>query len=68
MTEDPQVLQAIRTLQTFLQPRMESIPEHNSGLVPKGFPEPPSPPPPAYDEHHSPVGPRRSIEKIRIEI
>lgn len=66
-TENPQVMQAIRTLQTFLQPRMERIPEHHSGGVVGGFAEPTSPPPPAYEDSSSsgdPI-PRRSMEKIR---
>lgn len=71
-TEDPQVIQAIRTLQTFLQPRMERIPEDRSGVAAAaaGFVEPASPPPPAYEESSSSGGaalPRRSMEKIRIE-
>ncbi|KAH6912173.1 hypothetical protein BKA70DRAFT_1266874 [Coprinopsis sp. MPI-PUGE-AT-0042] len=65
-TEDPQVIQAIRTLQTFLQPRMDRIPEHRSGEVVAGFPESPSPPPPAYEANSSSDS-RRSTEKIRME-
>jgi hypothetical protein len=68
-TEDPQVLQAIRTLQTFLQPRMERIPEHHSSAVVSGFAEPPtSPPPPAYEDSSSSGDPApRSTEKTRTE-
>ncbi|KAH6912172.1 hypothetical protein BKA70DRAFT_1266868 [Coprinopsis sp. MPI-PUGE-AT-0042] len=68
-TEDPQVIQAIRTLQTFLQPRMERIPEHHSGAAVAGFVEPTSPPPPAYEDSSSSGDAHRrpSMEKVRIE-